>query len=345
VRSTVHRRRFARRAAGPLAAAFALALAAGPAAADEPAESEALSPGEIVDLFPTMLGKGRVRLYTEQRGTLLADFGPADASELRSTFGVRAGGSLTDSLGVRVTAVGDASFLFYDGDASELADELELGSAGLFDELYDFSFGVGGAYRLPWTGVPWSPTLFGMKPAWSLFAEGRAKMSWEDGARLADAVKGSGTFGVGFELDSTFELALGLDVSSRIDKGGASVNPVFGLRWRFRDDMQIETHGLGLVYTWEVCPELELQLRGSWEGDRYRLDDRGAPLDAGILRQREAPVLVALRWEPSDHWRFVVGLGSVVYQKWRVEPEDGEGSNSVSAGPSALGWLRIEYRF
>jgi hypothetical protein len=35
----------------------------------------------------------------------------------------------------------------------------------------------------------------------------------------------------------------------------------------------------------------------------------------------------------------------VVYQQWRVEPEEGGGASSVDAGPAALGWLRLEYRF
>jgi len=34
-----------------------------------------------------------------------------------------------------------------------------------------------------------------------------------------------------------------------------------------------------------------------------------------------------------------------VYQQWKVEADDDGGSSSVDAGPAALLWLRVEYRF
>jgi hypothetical protein len=199
--------------------------------------------------------------------------------------------------------------------------------------------GLGGAYRLPFEG-----SLFGSKATWSLFAEGRGKLSWEDGAPLSDAVKGSGTLGVGLELGKRLEFALGLDVGSHID-GGVGVNPVLGFRWEIRDDMRLESHGLGLLYELDLLSDLQLQLRGSYETDLYRLDGRGAPLGTPTLRQREVPLLVALRWKPTKHWRITGGAGSVVYQQWRIEAERGGDTSSVDAGPAALGWVRVDYRF
>jgi hypothetical protein len=36
----------------------------------------------------------------------------------------------------------------------------------------------------------------------------------------------------------------------------------------------------------------------------------------------------------------------VVYQQWKIEPDDDDAlSSKVSADPAALAWLRIEYRF
>jgi hypothetical protein len=68
-------------------------------------------------------------------------------------------------------------------------------------------------------------------------------------------------------------------------------------------------------------------------------------LGAPTLRQREVPLLVALRWAPTKHWRLAGGAGSVVYQQWRVEAEEGGDAGAVDAGPAALLWLRLEYRF
>ena len=48
-------------------------------------------------------------------------------------------------------------------------------------------------------------------------------------------------------------------------------------------------------------------------------------------------------------WRLIGGAGSVVYQKWKVEPDDkpdlGPTSMSEDAGPAALFYFRLEHRF
>jgi len=313
-----------------LAAGLALWTAvAAPAWAEEVPESQALSPGEVVDLVPLALSKAGVRVYAEETVSVLADFGPADASEFRSTLGLRAAAPLSDSVALRVSAASYASFFDYDGNRNEL--EADLGGVDLFERLYDFQFGLGGVYRLT--------------PNWALFAEGRTKLAWEDGASLSDAVKGSGAFGVGFALEPQLEINLGVELGSRIDESGVHVQPVFGFRWRIRDGMRFESQGTGLMFAMDLLPELELQLRARYESDRYRLDDDGPSLPQQTLRQREVPVLVALRWSPTKRWRLTGGAGSVVYQKWKVEADQGGDSSSVDAGPAALLWLRLEHRF
>lgn len=318
------------RRAGGLAAGLGLCAAlAAPAGAEEVAEGETQAPGEVVDLVPLALSKAGVRVYSEETISVLADFGAADASEFRSTLGVRAAGPLSDSFLLRLSVLTHASFFGYDGNRDDL--EADLGGIDLWEQLYGARFGLGGAYRLT--------------ERWSLFGEGRANLSWEDGAALSDAVTGSGALGIGFELDDRLEIALGVEVGSKIDEHGANVSPVVGFRWRIRDDMRLESQGLGLMFAMDLCPELELQLRAGYDSDRFRLDDRGGSLPDTTLRQRKVPVLVALRWSPSKHWRFIGGAGSLVYQQWKVEADEGGDSNSVDAGPAALAWLRLEYRF
>lgn len=317
--------------------AFGLAAAAPAWAAEDIRESEAQSPGAAIDLVPDAPAMKGVRVYAEETISVLADFGAADASEFTSALGLRAGGPLSESFLVRARAAGAASLFDYHGDRSGL--EADLGIDDLFERLYDVQFALGGAYRLPVHGA-----LFGLTPNWSLFTEGSADLAWEDGASLADAVSGSGTFGVGLELPPQLQLALGVDVGSKIDDGGVSISPVFGFRWQIREGMRLESKGLGLLLAVDLLPELELQLRGSFDRDRYRLDDGGATPDR-TLRQSEAPVLVALRWRPTKHWRLTGGAGAVVYQQWRVDADSGGGSSSVNAGPAALLWLRIEHRF
>ncbi len=337
-----------------LAAELALCAAlAAPAWAEEAAEggapppsqepeNETTPPGQEIE--PVPLGpRSGVRVYAEELISVLADFGPADASEFRTNLGFRAVAPLTESFALRTTAAGHASFFDYSGDRTGLEMELggiEFGSIDLFERLYGAQFGLGGVYRLPF-----QPAVFGVTPIWSVFAEGRAQLNWEDGASLSDAVKGSGALGLGFQLDRKLEIALGVSVGSRIDEGGVSVSPVLGFRWRFCEGMRLESQGTGLMFAMDLHPELELQLRGSYDSDRYRLDDGGTPLTDLTLRQREVPVLVALRWSPTPHWRLAAGAGSGVYQQWKVEADDDGPSNSVDAGPAALTWLRVEYRF
>jgi len=303
--------------------------AAAPGGGRDASEREALPPGDIVDLVALALSKTRVRAYTEESFSLLADFGPADANELRSELGLSVAVPLSSAFSLRASAVGRGWFYGYDGDRSELA--ADLGGGSLFEQLYGAEIGLGGVYQL--------------SPRWSVFGEGRGKLSWEQGAHVADAAKGSGTLGVGFELDSRLSLALGVEVGSRLDAGGVRVQPVFGFRWRIRDGMRLESNGIGLLFGLDLRPELELQLRARFESDTHLLDDRGAALGAPTLRQHRVPLIVALRWTPTPHWRLAAGAGSVVYQQWQVEAEQGGQKNTVDAGPAALGWLKIEYRF
>jgi hypothetical protein len=293
-------------------------------------EAETLFPGAAIDLVPNALSKAGIRVYGEQTFNLLADFGPADASEFRSALAMRAAGPVSESVALRVTASSQASFFDYSGDRDQL--EVELGGWDLFERLYSFKFALGGAYKLT--------------EHWSLFTEGRANLDWENGANMADAVSGSGAFGVGFQWEPHLELTLGVDVGSKIQGGGPGVSPVIGFRWRIRDDMRLETQGTGLMFVLDVLPELELQLRASYDSNRYRLADTPGPFSAQTLQQREVPVLIAVRWKPTKRWRFGAGAGSVVYQKWRIEADDDDGgSSSVTAGPAPLLWLRAEYRF
>ena len=306
--------------------------------AEEVDESATPTPDPVVDLLSVELLKSGVRVYGEQAFSVLADFGPADASEFRSTLGVRASAPLDDSFALRASVVAQASFFDYDGDLAGL--EADLGGVDLFQRLFDTRFALGGIYRLPLNG-----SVFGLTTTWSVFGEGRAELGWEDGASLGDAVSGSGALGVGFELAPHLQIALGVSVGSRIDEGGVNVSPVVGFRWRIRDGMRLASQGTGLLFAMDLLPELELQLRASYESERYRLDDGDAPPMDLTLRKRDVPVLVALRWSPTRHWRITGGAGSVVYQKWRVEVDDDGGSSSVDAGPAALLVLRAEYRF
>jgi hypothetical protein len=278
---------------------------------------------------PISLSHLRVRPYTEQTLSLLADFGPADASELRSELGVGFTVPLSQSLVISLSAAGRGAFFFYDGDDDALAQD--LGIDRMFDELWAAEAGLGAAYRLT--------------PDWWVFGEGRAKLAWQDGASLSDALKAGGAVGVGWQIHPRFSLALGVQVNSRIAESGVSVDPVVDFRWDLRDDMRIQSSGLGLRFEWELDPKLEFQLGARYESDRYRLDDdETTGLDDTVLRQRSVPILAILRWKPSDHWRVNFGLGSRVYQRWSIDTDPGS-TGSATAGPSALGWLLIQYRF
>jgi hypothetical protein len=282
-----------------------------------------------VERLAAASSKIKVRAYTDESSSLLADFGPADVNEVRSALGWIVTLPVSSEFSLRARAGGRGCFYGYDGHRSELAADLGLGD--LVDELYSAEIGLGGVYKL--------------SPHWSLLGEGRGKLSWEPGAQIADAAKGSGGVGVGFELDPSFVLALGVEVGSSIHSSGVSVQPAFGFRWKIRDAMRLGSNGVGLLFGVDLVPGLELQLRARYESETHLLDDRGAALGAPTLQQRGVPLLLALRGSPTAHWRVAVGAGSVVYQKWQVEAEHGGQQSTVDAGPAALGSFKIDYRF
>src|SRR5262245_35966983 len=211
--------------------ALLLAAVATPAwaAPDELRESEAQTHDAPVDLVPGSRAMKGVRVYGEQTFSVNADFGPVDVSEYHSTLGLRAGGPVHENFLVRARAAGDISVFDYSGDRSQFEADLLLDDPT--ERLYDVEFALGGAYRLPI-----QQAFFGVTPRWSIFAEGSADLAWEDGASLSDAVEGSGALGIGFELEPKLEVAVGVDVGSKMDDSGVSVNPIFAFRWQIRDD-------------------------------------------------------------------------------------------------------------
>lgn len=87
--SPTRARRAGARSTAWLAVWLSLSLgAAAPGGEPVVGDREALPPGDEVDLVALAISKTRVRSYTEESFSLLADFGPADANELRSELGL-----------------------------------------------------------------------------------------------------------------------------------------------------------------------------------------------------------------------------------------------------------------
>jgi hypothetical protein len=296
-----------------------------------------------IDISREDLSHLRVRPYVEQQVSLFADFGPADVTEMQTELGFGVAIPVSEKLLLRPSFSGSGAFFDFDGDRSAFSAYLGDGqSFNLFERLYSFEMALGGIYQLG----PLLRVFDQGESNWWVFAEERNTFEWEDGAPLDEALKVGGGFGVGWQIHPRFSLAAGVRISSRVDESGVSVQPQAQFRWDIRDDMSLRSSGLGLLFEYDICPKLELQVSGSYESESYLLDDRGPVFGNAKLRMRGAPLLVALRWKPSDHWRISGGAGSVLHQKWKMESDfDDDQNGSISADPAPLLYFMVQYRF
>ncbi len=271
----------------------------------------------------------KVRWSADQRFTFGADFDGTDADEQRYRMGVRMTRRISPRLAIRLSASGQASLFDFDGPTDLIPGMSQPGDP--FDSLYKTQVLAAALYRFA--------------DSWSLAGGGIGRSSLESGGDFGDSLVGGGFVALGYELGNRLELGAGLQVRSRLRSGGPTISPLLRLRWRITESLRLETRGRGLKLRFKPNRELELWVSGRFESDRYRMDETGTPLGAGILRVRQAPVAAGVLWRPLRWLEVGLEAGAMVYQKLRTQDDNGNNSSSISADPAPFMGTRFELRF
>lgn len=226
-------------------------------------------------------------------------------------------------------------------DFEGTSDLFEAGPTGddPFEELHAVTLRLQGAYLLEDCC-----TLFSDREHWALLGEGFWRGRWEAGSDISDGHNGGATLALGYLLPGRLELALGIQLSSKLLESGISVSPVFDLDWKINDHWRLCNYGAGLRVEYRVRRGLVLFAQSRLKNRSYRLDDRGGSIGKGSVRSREVPVGIGVRWDALDVLRVTVLAGAMAYYELRVQDEDRNTLGTETADPVPYFELRFDLR-
>ncbi|MDJ0846980.1 MAG: DUF6268 family outer membrane beta-barrel protein [Myxococcota bacterium] len=313
-----------------------------PAAAGDTAESaKKKRPKERIETtnledpaFPTPRIRDAFRIRLQSRFLPAGAFDDFDVDLVRPELRLRVTAPLSKRAVLQFT--GRFGTSLYDFD--EGGDLLGTGSFDSLSDFYQASLGLQGGFRLNE-----SRSLFVEGEMWSVLAAVRARSRWEKGA-FADAITVNGAIALGYEIDNVIRIGIGVQLGSRLDRGGVRISPVANLKWDVTDRFTVRNRGQGLQLEYRLNKRFELFATGFLESDRFLLDDR--PGKPGDLTFRDRTVLTGLgfEWRISKHFRVNVEGGAVAWREIRVRSRDVGTFFKEQGEPGAYFDVRFEVR-
>jgi hypothetical protein len=293
--------------------------------------------------FPDLERQLRLRDHVKARLTLVnrfvapSDFGSFRAHSYFPQARLRVTVPVAKNAGLQLLATGSALLYDFDG-VSDL-----FGTGGTrgdpFGDLYAWTIRLQGAYL-----IDHRIKLLSDQERWSLLVEGVSKARWEEGSDVADALRWGGSVAVGYRIGSRLELAVGVSVQTRMERGGVSVSPFAEFDWEITDDWKLRSYGMGLQLERRLNDRFTVFGRARLEGGKFRLDDRGDGIGKGTISLNQLPAGLGLRWRISRHVRLIAVAGAMVYQEMKVKDDDREEIGRDRGGPAPYLTFRFDFR-
>ena len=316
--------------------ASAAALAAAPALAQETREYDLPTLEEQVKEERSLTDLVKVRFKASNRFVGLADFGDYRADSYQPEARLKVTVPLAKNVGVRL--MGTGRVLHYDFDEGSADLGIGTRSDGPFDDLWSWTVRLQGAYNF---GE--KLTLFSPRESWSLLVDTFVQSRWEHGARMSDGINGGAGLAVGYRLGRTLELAGGVSLRDRL-RGGIGVRPLLEFDWRIDDHWKLSSQGLGLQLERSFGERLTVFTRARWEGNFFRLGQRGGDIGRPSLRIRQLPVGLGAWWNFGRHVRLTALGGVMAVHQLRAEDKHGREIDTDSADPSPYFLIRFDFR-
>jgi len=276
------------------------------------------------------------RLRLESRFLPSAGFDGFDADLYQPSLRFRATAPLSKRAVLQLTARFSASLYDFDGRTSFFG--VAAGPSDPFDDFFRASLSLQGGFRI--NEKRW---LFVEKEMWSILARAVGGSSWEEGA-FGEGLVGAGSLALGYEIDDLIRVAVGVNISSRIDRSGVKLGPVVDLRWNVTDRFTVRNRGRGLQLEYALTPKLEFFTAGFFDGDRFRLDSRPGLPDDLTFRDESVQAGAGFEWKISKHFRLNFEAGAVAWRRLRVKSRSLGDLSKETGDPSAYVDVRFEMR-
>ncbi|MCG8590807.1 MAG: DUF6268 family outer membrane beta-barrel protein [Proteobacteria bacterium] len=181
---------------------------------------------------------------------------------------------------------------------------------------------------------------------WRLSLGAGARARFEADADFADALKLGTYVGLGYVLPWDLLVGVGVRVSVDASGGSPNVSPIWRLRWKIVDSLELRVSGSSARLKYRVRPGLDVFLLARLQNPSYQLKDRGGEVGEARLSTRQYPIGLRVRWKPTDHWRLNFEGGALLKARLRVtnaENDEDHHSESTDVAP----YLRfiVRYRF
>ncbi|MCC6426930.1 MAG: hypothetical protein IT435_08915 [Phycisphaerales bacterium] len=180
------------------------------------------------------------------------------------------------------------------------------------------------------------------KFAWFVGADVTAASEY--GADFGDSVTYGGLAGVRYSFSENFTAGLGIYARSRLEDDFLPL-PMIAFLWKFAPEWSLSSqNGRSVRLGWQVSEPVSLFAEGGYEAREYRLDDDGPSVD-GIGKDRRVPVALGARWQIAEGLTLTGKAGAYVWQRYRLDEEDGTKIDEFEAEPAAFFVVELRWVF
>lgn len=223
-------------------------------------------------------------------------------------------------------------------------------SAEYEHDSYDFNNATGfapgtdspfGEVNREWLGARYSQQL---SERWGGLVGGSIGLSGEEGAKVGDSLFGVAFVGARYAFSKNFQLGGGVVLASQLERS-VLVLPLVLMDWQITKEWTLSNEGrLGLTLTYQPSDHWAFGLGANYELREFRLD-RDGPVPGGVGRETRVPLQLTVSYTPTRQLTIDGGVGVSLGQSFRVEDNNGNELNSISAQAQPYINLQLTYRF
>lgn len=178
---------------------------------------------------------------------------------------------------------------------------------------------------------------------WFVIGGGIFQFAGENKAKVGDSFTAGGFLGVGYRIGDSLTLTGGIIASSRIEDN-AFVAPLIGITWKINEKFTLQSRGLGAELSYTHSEQLAFFADVGYESREYRLSDRNF-LPEGIVRDKQIPVGLGLRWSVCPNFDLTLRGGLIAYQQFTIDDKNGNRINRLRSDPTGFIGIKGEIKF
>jgi hypothetical protein len=220
------------------------------------------------------------------------------------------------------------------GAARNIGTRLNAGlNLGYSERQYHFSGDQGLAALRPWDNIREIelslPLRYRGEGRWSYFGIPSLRYAGTPDAKLADSQQWGLLAGAAYQFSDSLSIGPGIGVFSEIESH-TDVFPILLVHWQISETFKLETgsgvaasRGPGLALRWTPARDWRFSLAARYEKTRFRLDEHGGPIAAGVGEDKSFPIAISLSYRAGSQIELNAIGGADVGGNLRLEDADG----------------------